>query len=385
MRNLLFLLLTLFLLLSPKPVFSQSGNSEAETVLRDAEAAFERGRPDYILARRAIEQADQTNNLRLKSRAYTLQAKLDSAGRRYSRALPNYIKAHEFRLQADEADASAALAAAEEKAKTAEAARSSAIASQAQSAEELEAAKTAARWKYLTVIGICLAILAAGALGFLATVKKMRDDVKAAKEAKLVSDEGFAKARAELTASSFSSFKQLRRLFQSLTARFSTDTGATKTMVVAQNTALGYLAQSSFDKGDTHEVAMEAFFSKFNPDLTKLLDPTSAKTLKDNVMPLRLPIDQAVPVALIYTELLSNAFKHGGSSVEASLTKEGSSISLSVSDSGSTDLESVTKSEGLKLVSYFSDAIKGRIDYPKPNTIRLRFASTPQNALPGIE
>ncbi|MFK8058128.1 MAG: hypothetical protein AB8F78_18520 [Saprospiraceae bacterium] len=384
MRVFLSILFSIFLLLSPKPLFSQDGMSQAETTLKDAEAAFERGRPDYILARKAIEQAELTQDLRLKSRAYGLQAKLDSSGRRYSRALPNYLKSHELRLQADEADASAALAAAEAKAKASESARSTAIASQTKSEEELVAAKAAARWKYLTVIGICLAILAAGVLGFLATVKKLRDDVKAANEAQEVSDQGFAKARTELTESSFASLKQLRRIFQSLAARISSDTTATTTMVAAQNAALGYLSQSSFDQGDTHEVAMEAFFSKFNPDLTKLLSATSSTKLNANSMPLRLPLDQAVPVALIYTELVSNAFKHGGSQVETNLTKEGSNISLSVTDNGSGGLDAVTKAEGLKLVSYFSDAIKGRLDYPDSNTIRLRFSSSPQRALPGI-
>ena len=380
-----FFLVCFLLLLSPKPAFSQNAPTQAETTLKNAEAAFKLGRPDYILARKAIEQAEQTKDLRLKSRAYLLQAKLDSTGRRYSRALPNYLKAHELRIEADQADASTALAAAQAEAKSAETARAAALAAQTKSEEELESAKAAAQWKYLTVIGICLAILAAGALGFLATVKKLRDDVKSANKAQAHSDEGFAKARKELTESSFTAMKQLRRIFQSLVARAPETAGHDASgMIVAHNAALGFLTQSSFDQGDTHEVAMEAFFSKLNPALTTLLDPQGAKKFDGNSMPLRLPIDQAVPVALIYTELVSNAIKHGGNQVNTSITKEGSNISLSVSDTGESGLESVDRGEGLKLVSYFADEIKGRIDYPKSGTVRLRFESTPQRALPGI-
>jgi len=372
-------------MLSPNPLLAQGGMSQAETTLRDAAAAFERGRPDYILARKAIEQAEQTQDLRLKSRAYQLQAKLDSAGRRYSRALPNYLKSHELRLQADKADASAALAAAQAEAKNAETAKALAISSQLKSEEELEAAKAAARWKYLTVIGICLAILAAGALGFLATVKKLRDDVKAAKEAQEISDESYSKGRTELNESSYTSLKQLRRIFQGLASRTSSaDSAAGPKMIAAQNAALGFLAQSSFDQGNTHEVAMEAFYSKFNPSLSKLLSPDASTSLNGKSMPLRLPIDQAVPVALIYTELVSNAFKHGGNEVTTNMTKEGSNISLSISDNGKGGVESENRGEGLKLVSYFTDEIKGKIDYPDASTVRLRFTSVPQRALPGF-
>jgi signal transduction histidine kinase len=367
MRFTFFVLFSFLLLLSPKPAFTQDAPTQAETTLKDAEAAFKRGRPDYILARKAIEQAEQTNDIRLKSRAYLLQAKLDSTGRRYSRALPNYLKAHELRLVADQADASAALAAAQAEAKTAETARAAALTAQTRSEEELAAAQDAARWKYITVIGICLAILAAGVLAFLATVKKLRDDVSSANESQELSDEGFAKARKELTESSFTSLKQLRRIFQGLAVRTSsTSSGDASEMIAAHNAALGYLAQNSFDQGDTHEVAMEAFFSKLNPELSKL------------------PIDQAVPVAFIYTELVSNALKHGGDHVTTNMTKEGSSISLSIADNGTSDLGSVDREEGLKLVSYFADELKARVDYPKPGAVRLRLESSPQRALPGI-
>lgn len=385
MRDFLFVIVCFLFLLSPKPAFSQDAPSPAETTLKDAQAAFKRGRPDYILARKAIEQAEQTKDLRLKSRAYLLQAKLDSTGRRYSRALPNYLKAHDLRLQAEQADASTALSAAQAEAKTAETARASALAAQLKSEEELEAANTAARWKYLTVIGICLAILAAGALGFLATVKKLRDDVKSANEAQEHSDLGFAKARTELTESSFTSLKQLRRIFQGLASRTSKATSSNAaSMISAHNAALGFLAQSSFDQGNTHEVAMEAFFSKLNPELGKLFNPDGTKKFDAKSMPLRLPLDQAVPVALIYTELVSNGLKHGGGQVTTKMTKEGANVSLVIEDGGTGNLESADRGEGLKLVSYFAEQIKGRLDYPDAGSVRLRFSSSPQKGLPSI-
>lgn len=382
MRFFLLFFFSFFLVLSPKHGAAQGETSSAETMLKDAEAAYARGRPDYILTRKALEQADLSKDLRFKARAYLLQAKLDSTGRRFSRALPNYLKANAFQTQADKADAAAALEAAQAKAKAAEGAEASALEAKAKSEEELESAIAAARWKYMTVMGICLAILAAGALGFLATVKKLRDDVAAARSAKAKSDEGFEEVKNQLTESSYASLKQLRRIFQNLSARVAGDsTAAAVKMIEAQNAALGYLAQSSFDQGKTHEVAMEAFFAKYNPDLSAMLNVKGAQ-LDGKSMPLRLPIEQAVPVALIYTELVSNAFKFCGGLVQTSLTKEGTNIAMQVKDNGPGGIESATKGEGLKLVSYFAEAIKGRIDYPDTNTVRLRFESAPALSLP---
>ena len=116
---------------------------------------------------------------------------------------------------------------------------------------------------------------------------------------------------------------------------------------------------------------MEAFYAKFNPSLSKILSADSSTKLDAKSMPLRLPIDQAVPVALIYTELVSNAFKHGGNEVNTNMTKEGTNITLTISDNGSGGVESDNKGEGLKLVSYFTDEIKGRIDYPDASTVVL--------------
>jgi len=347
MRLPFLLFFSFFFLLSPKHALAQVGATTLETTLKDAEAAYKRGRPDYILARKAVELAEGSKDLRLKARAYLLQARLDSTGRRYSRALPNYLLASSLQAQADEADASAALAAAQAKAKAAQEAEADALEAKKKSEEELEETIAASKWKYIAVIGICLAILAAGALGFLATVKKLRDDVLEAKNAQASSDEGFEKIKTQLTESSFTSLKQLRRIFQNLASRVTSDnpSGALK-MIEVQNAALGYLAQSSFDKGKTHEVAMEAFFAKYNPDLNAMLN-TKGAHLDGKSMPLRLPIDQAVPVALIYTELVSNAFKFGGGEVQTSLTKEGANVSMLVKDNGPGGIESATKGEGL--------------------------------------
>ncbi len=389
-RFALLFLVAVIVLLSPKPdVFAQGGEataateSEAMQTLRTAEVAFERGRPDYVLARRALEQAEATDDLLLQARANRLQARLDSAGRRYSRALPYYHQAAELELQAQRAAAAEAIAAAQQQAEAAEAARLQAESIRTEAESTLEEQREAASWKYMTVIGICLVVLALGILAFLATVRKMRGDTARAREGQQESDTAYAEARNQLSQSSRAAMKMLRRIFQTLAARMPA-TGATTpaNQLHAQSEALGYLAQSSFEQGDKFEVAMEAFFEKYNPTLTQLLNPHPGLSLRTEAMPLRLPLDQAVPVALIYTELVDNAFRHGGSSgqVLVRMTKEGNSITMTVKDPSGSSFSAQPAGEGRKLVAYLAEEIGGKIDYPSGDTdeVRLRFKSIAQ-------
>ncbi len=352
-----------------------------------AEEAYLRGRPDYALTRQALRQAEATDDLRLQARANRLQGKLDSTRRVYSKAIEFFQKADRLERQADLADAATALAASQAESKAAEQARVAALGSQEQTTQTLEEERSAARVQYITVIGICAAVLALGILAFLATVKKLRGEIAKAEEAREASEVGFAEARTQLTASARAQLNQTRKLIQTHAARIAT-AGPTSpaNQLAAQDAALTFLAQSSFDTGDTHEVAMEAFYNKFDPDLKKLLNPNTAVTLTTNSMPLRLPLDQAVPVALIYTELIGNAFRHafpggGQGKVDVSMTKEGNSVSLTVADNGIGGISSVPTQQGLRLVNYLVSDLGGKIDYPATSeggSVRVRFTAVPQ-------
>lgn len=340
-----------------------------------------RGRPDYVLARQALREAEATDDLRLKAEANLVQARLDSTGRRYSKALPLFHRAGALTREADRIEAEAALAEANAEAAAAEEARLAADAARAETEATLESERSAAQLKYVTVIGICLAILAAGILAFLATVRNLRNKIKHARAGQEEADAAYTEARAQVTESSRSALKRLRRIMRTLAARLPTGpAGSPVNQLAAQNAALHYLAQSSFEQGDRHEVAMEAFYDKFNAELTQLLNPAPGVQLVTDSMPLRLPLDQAVPVALIYTELIGNAFKHGGGKgrVTAQMTKEGDSVTLTVSDEGYGSIGSHPNGEGMRLVHYLAEEIGGKVDYPDSDggAVRLRFRAT---------
>ena len=378
-----FLLFAICVGLSPKHVLHaqqiDQANVDIVNNLREAEAAFERGRPDYILARRALEQAMATDDLRLQARANLLQAQLDSAGRRYSRALPYFNRAKELTRQADQAEAAVAIEAARREASEAEAARIQAEEARSTIASTLEEERGAARIKYLAVIGVCLAILAAGLLGFLATVRKLRGDISTAESARTESDDAYTDARKQLGLSSRTALNRIRKVLQSVSARL--QAGDTGGQVLAQAETINYLSQASFEQNGRHEVAMEAFFTKANPALAATLQPTASHALhlRTESMPVRLPIDQAVPIALIYAELVGNAYKHSTTAgdVLARLTKEGTSVTLTVEDPRGMAYANGPIGEGRRLIAYLADELKAKVDYPSQDgePVRIRFTA----------
>ena len=242
---------------------------------------------------------------------------------------------------------------------------------------ELAEAESAARMRYLTVIGICLAILAAGVLAYLATVRSLTAKVRAAEAARRESDAAYAEARTALGESARTGMRQLRRVYQALAARMPVTPGdRAAAHLAAQGAALDALAQSSFEQGGRHEVAMEAFFEKLRPGLERLLRVNDGQQVAVASMPLRLGIDEAVPLALAYVELVGNALRHGSGAVATTLSKEGPSVTLAVSDEGDGNWAAQPAGEGRKLVAFFADAVGAQVDYPSGgggSTVRLRY------------
>ncbi|MCV3765344.1 sensor histidine kinase [Rhizobium sp. TRM95796] len=83
--------------------------------------------------------------------------------------------------------------------------------------------------------------------------------------------------------------------------------------------------------------------------------------------PILLRADQATPLALIVTELLTNAVKHAFSSdsdrkIDIELRRAGPEITLSVRDNGVGLPEHTERSSGLAMVRAFSQQIGGAID-----------------------
>lgn len=102
----------------------------------------------------------------------------------------------------------------------------------------------------------------------------------------------------------------------------------------------------------------------------------------DGVSGMELPVEVAVPIALIITELVTNAFKHGGEAgivVTIRSHADTSSLTASVEDSGPgfpADFDvRQTKQLGFRIVRHLVDQLEGALEIERGNgrtEIRLR-------------
>ena len=357
------------------PAAAQEGSTALATDLRTAEAAFERGRPDYLLARDVLERAEAGSDLALRYRANLLQARLDSAGRRYSRAMPYYQRAQAYQLAARDAAATARLAAVQARLDSTAARLAERERELVQLRDELDSQASGARWGYLLIGGIALAVLAAGLAGFALVTGRLNSKLNAANERAGAEVAAAEAARTKLSGAGQAGAARLRRLLASASERLgeSPAPGSAASQLAAQSAALKYLRQSSFEQGGLTEVAMEAFFERFNPELMALLNARSGATLDTDAMPVRLPLREAVAAGLAYTELVGNALRHGSGAVRATLTKEGHGVILTVTDEGGAQLADAQSGRGRRLVAGFAEDLSAKLDYPQPGSVRLRW------------
>jgi PAS domain S-box-containing protein len=123
-------------------------------------------------------------------------------------------------------------------------------------------------------------------------------------------------------------------------------------------------------KGD---VEMGSYLSELAASIVGTLCPEGSCRLVSSLESVTLPTDRAIPIGLIFNELLTNAVKYasvGESPVEIRVSlgaKEGGVAELCVSDDGpgmpaSIDLETPA-TLGLKLVSVLASQVKGSIAF----------------------
>jgi len=87
-----------------------------------------------------------------------------------------------------------------------------------------------------------------------------------------------------------------------------------------------------------------------------------------DVVEVVLPMEQAVPLAIIAHELVRNALQHSGASViNVSLRYEGEEkLCLSVADDGA-GMRSASRGAGLELVDLFTEQLQGtQIEQSRP-------------------
>lgn len=372
--------IALFLVgLTPKPATAQT-DDEVRAAVESAEATIARGRPDYVLLRQALAAVRSTDDLRLKARANFAQARADSAANRRSKAGPLFRRAERYIAEADRVDAAAELAAAQASAAEARAAEAAAIAEREKIAAELDDRERAATAKLLTAIGIALAITLGLILGWLASVRKLRNDVKAARRKREEAEAGFAEARKQTTGSAKASMQRLRDLLKHYRELIPAGAPGTGTALLsAHDAALAAMVQSSFDGGDSYEMATESFFDKFQAKVVGLTAPGGGGLAVES-MPLRLPLDQSIPFTLLVTELVAFAFGNGSTGARAKLTKEGHAATLEIADLSGHQRRGAPDSPKLRYARQLVSELGGRLDFPEDGEgarSRLRFQAVP--------
>ena len=372
--------LTLLLVgLSPKPAAAQSA-ANARATVEAAEATVQRGRPDYALLRQALAQAEATDDLLLKARANFLQARADSAANRRSKAGPLFRRAEQLTAQAAANDYEAEIATLTEAARVEVEAANAATAERDRVAAELAEQESAATAKLLTAIGIALAIIAALIIGWLASVRKLRGDVKKARLSQERAEEGFAEARQQMTGAAKASMQRLRHLLKHYRTLIPAgEPGSGTSLLAAHDAALSAMVQSSFDSGASYEMATESFFDKFKASAAQLTSGAGGR-LSVESMPLRLPLDQSIPFALLVTELVAYAFAQGSTSAKAVLTKEGENATLTVVDESGRQQAGAADGAALKYARQLAEELGGKLATETSEAgaaTRLKFAAVP--------
>ncbi len=105
--------------------------------------------------------------------------------------------------------------------------------------------------------------------------------------------------------------------------------------------ALALVHRNLYEQDDVRSVELHAFLGELAELLAGIADPEVAGRIevRTHIDPTRVSTDQAIPIALLITEALSNAFKHAfpdgmSGSIEVSLANFGDRARLTISDDG---------------------------------------------------
>jgi two-component sensor histidine kinase len=105
--------------------------------------------------------------------------------------------------------------------------------------------------------------------------------------------------------------------------------------------ALALVHRNLSEQDDVRSVELHAFLGELAELLAGIADPQVAGRIdvRTRIDATRVSTDQAIPIALLITEALSNAFKHAfpdglSGSIEISLTNDGDHARLTISDDG---------------------------------------------------
>jgi two-component sensor histidine kinase len=160
--------------------------------------------------------------------------------------------------------------------------------------------------------------------------------------------------------------------------------------------ALALVHRSLYEHDDLHVVNLASLLGELCRLLQDSAEPLGAPvTLKCDIAPLKASTDQAIPIVLLTTEAVTNAFKHAfphgrRGTVEVRLDGEGATVRLRIADdgiglgagrkarggaAGSTDCHAAAPAVGLQLIELLAKQIGGRltIEGPPGTVISLEF------------
>jgi two-component sensor histidine kinase len=124
-------------------------------------------------------------------------------------------------------------------------------------------------------------------------------------------------------------------------------------------------------------VELDQFLAKLLQQLTASLLNTGGTRLSLQLQPVSLSLDRAVPVALMATEAITNAMKHGtgpnGGNIEVSLFREGNQSTLRVTDDGIGFDPQSKAGLGTRIMNALADQVGGtyRIEPAEPRGTRF--------------
>jgi PAS domain S-box-containing protein len=137
-------------------------------------------------------------------------------------------------------------------------------------------------------------------------------------------------------------------------------------------------------EGDKGDVEMGSYLGQLAADIVGTICPDGDCRISSSLEKVMLPTDRAIPIGLIFNELLTNAAKYAlvdtiPTEIRISLSAKDGDVTLSVSDDGpgipaSVDLESPA-TLGLKLVSILAAQVGGSIAFDSSSGTKavLRF------------
>lgn len=130
-----------------------------------------------------------------------------------------------------------------------------------------------------------------------------------------------------------------------------------------------------YGSGDIAQIEFDTFIQTLGKDIVSSYAPDSLRIeIEEDLTPIRLSIDAAIPCSLIISELLSNSIKHAFSdlsegTIHIALKQHGESLNLKIKDSGTGMPVGKSPREysslGLKLVHALVEQLEGEIVFSR--------------------